>query len=204
MHQNASIFILACALAVQACARDREDPFRAAATPSGPVPPVAIDNGAPLNNAAGYAEQARNTAPEHATSAPAGSEYTAGAMLSPLHGRKIQGEARLEEVAESVRVHIEIEGAAPGTSRVMLRPHAECGALRKAPWESPRQFAPEIGALSVGRGGAGDATLLVEHANLRPDSAHSLLGAALLVYPRREPSATRPTLPIACGKITPS
>lgn len=209
MHQNViagavgSLLVLACSSS-DAPNRAQRAVNASAPLTNAPVPPVAVHNGAPLNNAAGYREQARNSSPDTRVGAlAAGSERTARGTLVPLQGRRIHGEVRLEEVADSVRVEIAVESGQPGTRRVALRPGADCKALRRAPWKSPPQFAPGIGALSVGPDGHAKTTLTMEGANLRPDSSGSLLGSVVLLYAAERIAAeTRaPELPIACADI---
>ena len=184
MQRTIITVMLVCSTAY-GCTREDQDRRVQAPTArsSGPVPPVEITNGAPLNNAAGYPEQARNTMPkEHHSAYQADSERTAYGKLMAVSGRTLTGEVKLQEVAESVQLTIEVSDAQPGTRRVVLTSEADCEQLPTTARAVPLDVGAGIGSLAIDESGRAETTLSVASATLQRDEPNSLVGKTLVLY----------------------
>ena len=171
---------------------------------SGPVPPVDIKNGAPLNNAAGYPEQARVTIPkEHESEFQADSERTAYGTFTAASGRKLAGEVQLQEVSESVQLTFEVNNAQPGTRRVVVTNEADCAQLPTTIHAVPTDPGAGIGALAIDESGRAHSTLSVPRATLQRDAPNSLLGKTVVLYAPERIAGSRAgkEVPIACAPV---
>ncbi len=211
--ERRSITALLTLLAAAGCSQDMDDHQRAqsaaawqapTAWASGAPPHTRVTNGAPLNNAAGYPEQAKNTLPATGESVtPVVRERTAAGHFVSAPGRRVGGEVELQEVGTSVRAHLEVEGGQPGVRRIVFSARTDCATFARTAAGAPEVSRAGLGALSIEQDGRGEVTISVPDANLRADSDRSLMHGALLLYAaeRMAGQAKRHEVPIACATI---
>jgi Cu/Zn superoxide dismutase len=187
-----------CCAAVIACRQSEEKSY---VPPSvrAPAPYPSVENAAPLNNAEGYREQARNTKALDEEMTPA-----LTVRLRPLAERNVQGEAKLEEVADNVRMSLRVWDARAGTWRAHLHEStcddiAAAASGPKAHADFAQRSALSLGTLKVGQDGEGELTASVPRAHLRPDQPGTMLGKSLVVHGSRE--ADRGAVVVACGTV---
>jgi hypothetical protein len=190
--------LLLCAVAVIACSRSEE---KSHVPPSAraPAPYPSVENAAPLNNVEGRPEQARNTQALDEELTP-----VAEVRLRPINGRKVQGEAELEEVADAVRVSLRVREARPGVRRVRVHDMAcdDIAAAVSSPntrVDFAKRSARSLGTLKVGRDGEGELTTSLPQTHLRPDRPGTMLGKSLVVYGSRD--TDRGGSAVACGTV---
>lgn len=209
MHSNTTTATLACLLLL-GCTREANthDEVSPATAPrpltDEPVPRVDIKNGAPLNNAENFRSRGAITHPgTEGSKQQADSEWTAQAELLAMPGRKLEGEVGLAEVAGTVQLRLEVEGAVPGSKRVVVS-STECPALRANPVGERIAPVSSVGVVAIGDNGEGSATLSLPEANLKPDIPGTLVGKSLVLLAAERVAGVPEgqEAPIACGQIS--
>jgi hypothetical protein len=164
-----------------------------------PAPPPTVENAAPLSNAEGYPEQARNTM---ADEEPGASDWHASAELKPLHESSVRGDASLEEVGGAVRVQLQLDNAPEGPGHLSLqREDCDDVAVQQAP--AGKQKMRPVARVNVESDGQASVMANVRPANLRPDADGSLLGQALVYYghPREARGEGTVEVALACAPV---
>jgi hypothetical protein len=200
-------WLLASTLPLLACgSSDAErDPY--AHPPSAPPPHATVDNAAPLGN---VSEAKREEAVDEK---PAAGAIEANFKALGRSERALQAKAALTQVADGVRVHLQVEHGRPGRARLLV----ERGPCRtravpsiRAPSPLERRGAtpadltsPASGEIEIHDNGQADYTTTLSEATLEPGTPHSLAGKALVVYQARELDGKLRTseVPVACAEV---
>ena len=215
-------FLALVAVAV-GCERRRDEPM-----PPNPAPLEApatprIDSAKPGAEATAGAGSVTPTDPgQSPTTAPmgetaAGDRREAQADFKSAQGYKLSGEANLEEVANGVKIVVEIEDAPAGKRGIHVHEKGDCSdipgksmgehfapdAKEHGLLESPMRHLGDLGNIEVAADGTGAVDVLVPNATL-DHGTHSFVGKALVIH-EKEHVGTGPSgesgTPIACGVI---
>jgi len=152
------------------------------------------------------------------TSPVAHSLLKAEADLKGQPGAKIDGDAKFEEVADGVKVTLEVENAPPGRRGVHVHEKGDCSNLKGM--SMGQHFAPmgeqhglpgaaqhhlgDLGNITVDKEGKGKLEIVAAKANLKPEDKLSFLGKAIVIHAGEDTgtgTSGNSGEPIACGVI---
>lgn len=140
--------------------------------------------------------------------------------LVAAEGKKIDGEAKLEALAQGVKIVVEVEDAPAGAKGIHIHEKGDCSNI--AGKSMGEHFAPDghdhalpnqgarhlgdLGNIEVGENGKGRLEITVDGANLKEGDPRSFLGKSLIIHETADKgSSEQPSggsgTPIACGVI---
>jgi superoxide dismutase, Cu-Zn family len=155
------------------------------------------------------------------TTETASPEPSATSLEIPLVAKSsssLDGTATFTELAEGVRVVVEVANVSPGKHGVHVHEKGDCSAPDAksagdhfSPDKHPHALPPheprhlgDLGNLDVGDDGKGRLEIVAPYANLREGDAHSFRGRALIVHAKpddgSQPSGNSGER-IGCGEI---
>jgi superoxide dismutase, Cu-Zn family len=221
--------ILAITFLVAACTRDKDntvdgletqantrpyDPVVAAPTPTPlsthlPIPGYGGGTGTYGTTGAGGTGR---------TGTADGDHRKAEAEFDAAKGYKLKGEAEFHELADGVKVVVEVKDAPPGKRGIHVHEKPDCSDIagksmgehfnptanpHALPPESPRHLG-DLGNIEVMKDGKGRLEATIPRANLKENDAVSLLNRALVIH-EDEDTGAQPSgasgKPIACAVI---
>ena len=147
-----------------------------------------------------------------------GRRLEAEAKFQSVPEMKIEGDAELEEVAEGVRIEVEVEHAPAGQKGIHIHQTDNCSDIANksmgehfAPTSTqhglpgaPQHHLGDLGNITIGQNGEGKLEITVAGANLKPNDPLSLIGKSIVIHESND-KGTGPSgdsgKPIACAPI---
>lgn len=145
----------------------------------------------------------------------------ASARLTSTKGTELTGDAKLEESASGVLIHLTLKSGPPGKKAIHVHEEQRCADIQSTSVD--RHFNPErtshglpenkphhagdLGNIQIGKDGDAMFDVLTDRGGLEPNNAESFLGRTLVIH-EGEDNETQPDgssgRVIACGVIEPS
>jgi Cu-Zn family superoxide dismutase len=124
--------------------------------------------------------------------------------MATIHGKsgsKLKGEVTLSDKGgKGVKLHVEVEGAKPGTHGIHIHEYADCSAADGS--SAGGHFNPEghehglpekemrhlgdLGNIVIGQDGKGTLDIVVADANLKDIDPHSFIGRGLIIHEKKD------------------
>lgn len=138
--------------------------------------------------------------------------------IAARSGSDLSGDAYFEPASGGVQVSVRIAGAPPGRHGLHIHQVADCSAEDASSAGAhfnpeghdhgrpgdPKRHLGDLGNITIAEDGSGTLEILVEGANLEPDSPHSFLGRGIIVH-AQEDDGSQPSGNaggrIGCGEI---
>ena len=197
--------------AISACNRtERGDDPRAA----GKAPPGVVS----AETRATPAPSAEAVAAGQGVARTALNDRRAHAEFKSVEGVGLHGDAKLEETASGVLIHVSVAGAPPGTKGIHIHEKGDCGDIAGNSMGShfnpgkvshglpgSSQHHPgDLGNIAIGQDGTGKLDITTDQGGLEPGQAMSFLGRAIVIH-EADDKGVQPTggagKPIACAVI---
>ena len=190
--------------------------------------PLACDRREPQDRESPYIppkEEVKAPEPSEPLTRPAAGQRVVSeakvATLKAAEGVEIDGEAKLEDTGQGVRIVVELEDAPPGPHAVHIHEKGDCSNVRGKsmgghfapegdehglPSEAQKRHLGDLGNVTVDEDGNARLEITVERANLVPNDPLSFLGKALVVHSGQDLGKSHQPAggagdPIACGVI---
>jgi Cu-Zn family superoxide dismutase len=145
----------------------------------------------------------------------------ARAEFQSASGMKVQGEAKLEETAAGVLIHVSVSGAPPGAKGIHIHEKGDCSDIAGNSMGS--HFNPDHGAhglpgssqhhpgdlgnIVIGSDGTGKLDITTDRGGLDPSGPTSFANRAIVIH-ESDDKGVQPTggagKPIACAVIQPT
>lgn len=183
------------------------------ASNTGTSPEVGTNAGNPTVPGAAGGGSVRDADP-----AGANDKLDADVDLKTAEGIKLDAEAELTEVANGVKIVLEVEDAPPGKKAVHIHEKGDCSNIpgksmgnHFAPHgephglpDSPKRHPGDLGNIEIGKDGKGRLEIVATGASLRAGHAVSFRDKAIVMHESSD-KGTQPSgdagKPIACGEI---
>lgn len=142
----------------------------------------------------------------------------AEAKFQSVPNMKIEGDADLEEVAEGVKISIEVEHALPGQKGIHIHQTDNCSDIANK--SMGEHFAPtvhkhglptaaehhlgDLGNITIDKDGNGKLEIIAVGANLKPGDALSFIGKSIVIHESNDKgtgASGDAGKPIACAPI---
>ena len=214
MRTSKLVFVASLSLfALAACDRNRHEGEREPGVNPRPDELTRTPEQKPEQKAAPKPEE--KTAPQ--TSPVALSLQKAEADLKPAPGSKLDADAKFEELADGIKIVLEVKDAPPGRKGVAIHEKGDCSNIKGQ--SMGQHFAPagethglpgaaqhhlgDLGNITIDKDGKGKLEVVVAKANLKPDDKLSFLGKSIVVSASEDTGTGTGNAgqPLACGII---
>lgn len=142
----------------------------------------------------------------------------AEAKFESVASTKLSGEAKLEETASGVLIHVNVADGPPGTKGIHIHEKGDCsniegmsmgshfnpGHVAHGLPSSSQHHPGDLGNIVIQENGKGSLEITTEQGGLKPDEPTSFIGRAIVIHESDDKGA-QPTgnagKPIACAVI---
>jgi Cu-Zn family superoxide dismutase len=142
----------------------------------------------------------------------------AEAKFQSVQGSKLNGDAKLEETASGVLIHVDVADAPPGRKGIHIHEKGDCsdisgmsmgshfnpGRVAHGLPGSSQHHPGDLGNIVIQNDGKGSLDITTDQGGLKPDEPTSFVGRAIVIHESDDKGA-QPTggagKPIACAVI---
>jgi Cu-Zn family superoxide dismutase len=144
----------------------------------------------------------------------------ARAEFKSIEGIKLHGDAKLEETATGVLIHVSVADAPPGKKGIHIHEKGDCsdipgssmgshfnpGKVEHGLPGSSQHHPGDLGNIVIDKDGKGALDITTDQGGLKPDEPSSFLGRAIVIH-ESDDKGVQPTggagKPIACAVVEP-
>lgn len=208
---KASNFVLMASLCLAGAACDRNRPEAEREQGASPRPEEATRTPEQKAEPQGEQKPAETTPVAHAV-------QKAQADLKVDPGSKMDADAKFEQLADGLKISVEVKNGPPGKKGVHIHEKGDCSDLKGM--SMGQHFAPmgethglpgsaqhhigDLGNITIDKDGSGKLEIVVPKATLKPDDKLSFLGKAIVIHAGEDVgtgTSGNAGEPIACGVI---